>query len=151
MKTAVFLHVLGAVLFMGNIVTAAFWKVRAERSGDLRHLQQTVRNVMLADFIFTLPGILLLIGSGVWMTHELGYSLSELNWLTISLALFVLTGLLWLTVLLPSQRAMIKHSRQALDSGTLGPAYQRASRVWDLFGIIAVILPLLILYFMTTK
>ncbi|UFJ40788.1 DUF2269 domain-containing protein [Brevibacillus humidisoli] len=151
MKIAVFLHVLGAILFIGNIATAAFWKIRAERGNDLGHLHRTVRNVMLADFIFTLPGILLVLGSGVFLTLQLGYSLTEVNWLTISLGLFAITGLIWVAILLPSQSAMVRHSREAIDSGQLGPEYRRASRTWDLFGTAATILPLIILYFMTTR
>ncbi|MGE7053268.1 DUF2269 family protein, partial [Paenibacillus glucanolyticus] len=29
-----FLHIAGCVLFLGNIITAAFWKVRADLKGD---------------------------------------------------------------------------------------------------------------------
>ena len=31
-----FLHIAGCVLFLGNIVTAAFWKVRADLKGILQ-------------------------------------------------------------------------------------------------------------------
>ncbi|HLN13518.1 MAG TPA: DUF2269 family protein, partial [bacterium] len=30
-----FFHILGAVLFVGNIIVTAMWKARADRTGDL--------------------------------------------------------------------------------------------------------------------
>ncbi|WP_249365601.1 DUF2269 family protein [Cytobacillus citreus] len=49
---------------------------------------------MLADFIFTLPGLILIIVSGNLMAIQAGYSMSGFNWLTLSLILFSLTGIL---------------------------------------------------------
>lgn len=48
------LHLIGVVLFVGNIVTAAFWKVRADLSKNPVVIHSTVKNVMLADYVFTL-------------------------------------------------------------------------------------------------
>lgn len=47
-----FAHLLGAMLFLGNIVTAAFWKITADRRGDPIVVLQAARNVMLADWIY---------------------------------------------------------------------------------------------------
>lgn len=151
MKALIFLHVLGAILFMGNIITAAFWKVRAERSGDLAHLHRTAKNVMIADYAFTLPGLFLLLITGISMAHTIGYPLFAGGWLTISLLLFLLAGLIWLAILLPSQQKMIRESRLSIEKGALTGPYKKASRTWDVFGIIASIIPLVILFYMLTK
>ena len=62
--TLKFLHILGVVLFVGNIITAALWKTRADRSGDLATVAYAQRTVALADWAFTLPGVLLVIVGG---------------------------------------------------------------------------------------
>ncbi|UUZ93326.1 DUF2269 domain-containing protein [Paenibacillus sp. P25] len=147
----VFLHVLGVVLFLGNIITAAFWKIRAEIGKDLPYLHRITKNVMAADYVFTPPGIVLLLATGGALAARNGYSLAELNWLTVSLGLFVITGLLWLAVLIPSQRQMIRESAQSLQLGRLTPEYRRASRRWDVVGTVTVLIPLLILFFMVIK
>lgn len=67
MNVLLFLHILGAVIFLGNIVTAAFWKIRADIKRDPKFIHHTVKNVMLADFIFTLPGLILIIVPGILM------------------------------------------------------------------------------------
>ncbi|WP_026581358.1 DUF2269 family protein [Bacillus sp. J33] len=146
-----FLHLLGAVIFLGNIITAAFWKVRADRKEDPAFIHNTVKNVMLADFIFTLPGLILIIVSGSLMAFQAGYSMSGFNWLTLSLILFSLTAILWLTVLLPAQRSMIRHSAQSIETGIISKAYRKASLYWAIFGITSTLLPVIILYFMITK
>lgn len=147
----IFLHVLGAIMFIGNVATAAFWKIKAERGRDINHIHKVVKNVMLADFIFTLPGILLIIITGAVMSAQLGYTQLEFNWLTLSLGLFILTGLLWVIVLLPNQRKMIKESAKSIGVGELTPAYRKASIVWDVCGTMATIIPLIVLYLMLAK
>lgn len=151
MTFLLFVHVFGAVVFLGNIITAAFWKYRADSGRNPVVIRHTVKNVMLADFLFTLPGILLLIISGNIMAAKSGIPMDGLNWLTLSLILFIITGVLWLAVLIPLQRAMVRHSADCVKSGGVSTAYSRASRRWMIFGNIATLLPVVILYLMVAK
>lgn len=151
MKVLLFLHVAGAVLLLGNIVTAAFWKIRAERTGNPVLIHHAVKNVMLADYAFTIPGLVLLVVSGGLMAERAGYSWAGFNWLTLSLLLFLLTGVLWLGALLPLQRGMIRLSARAMESGKMDKAFRRLSRTWDVVGTIAALLPVVILYLMIAK
>ncbi|WP_134685707.1 DUF2269 family protein [Brevibacillus migulae] len=144
-------HLLGVVLFLGNIITAAFWKVRADLQKDPAMIHRTVKNVMLADYVFTLPGLVLITVSGIVMAIKANLPMSGLNWLTLSLLLFAISGAIWLAVLLPLQRAMIRHSAQSMLSGKPSSAYERASRHWAIYGIAATLLPVIILYCMVTK
>ncbi|MDF2720993.1 MAG: hypothetical protein K0Q59_668, partial [Paenibacillus sp.] len=45
------LHVLGVILLVGNIVTAAFWKIRADVQQNPVVIHSAVKNVMLADYV----------------------------------------------------------------------------------------------------
>ncbi|MBW7459957.1 DUF2269 domain-containing protein, partial [Paenibacillus sepulcri] len=100
MKLLLFMHLIGCVLFLGNIITAAFWKVRADVKGDAAMIHQTAKNVMLADYAFTLPGLVLIVVSGIMMAVKSDYAMWGMSWLTASLILFVITGILWAAVLL---------------------------------------------------
>ncbi|WP_409340730.1 DUF2269 family protein [Paenibacillus sp. MBLB4367] len=151
MGVLIFLHVLGAVLFLGNVITAAFWKLSAERGNDLAHLRRVARNVMLADYWFTLPGVVLLLATGHIMASLKGYSLAELSWMTVSEALFALSGLIWAAVLIPAQRRMIKESALPGTIADLSASYRKASRRWDVFGTIVIVIPLFVLYLMLVK
>ncbi|WP_309487673.1 hypothetical protein [Bacillus sp. SD075] len=61
------------------------------------------------------------------MTIQSGYSMDTFNWLTLSLFLFVLTGILWLAILIPVQRSMILHSARSID-GIISNEYRKVSR-----------------------
>ncbi|WP_410511971.1 DUF2269 family protein [Paenibacillus sp. BR2-3] len=145
------LHLVGVVVFVGNIITAAFWKVRADLLKNPAIIHSTVKNVMLADYVFTLPGLVIIIVSGIVMAIQAKMPLSGLNWLTMSLILFAVTGVIWLAVLIPLQRGMIRHSAQCIESGNISKDYQQVSRYWACFGIAATLLPIVILYLMITK
>lgn len=146
-----FMHIAGCVLFLGNIITAAFWKVRADLKGDPAEIHNTVKNVMLADMIFTLPGLLLIIISGVVMAVQAGYGMGGMSWLIASLILFGVTGILWVGFLIPLQKGMIRHSMQSIRDGVISAGYKRVSAYWAVGGTIATLLPLVILYFMVSK
>ncbi|RDU38080.1 hypothetical protein DRW41_00445 [Neobacillus piezotolerans] len=145
------LHLIGVVLFVGNIITAAFWKIRADLTKKAAEIHRAVKNVMLADYIFTIPGLALIIVSGSRMAERAGMPMSGFNWLMLSLILFMVSGIIWAVILIPLQLKMIRHSAQCIESGTISKAYRDASRLWAVFGIAATLLPLVILYLMVTK
>lgn len=145
------LHVAGVALFLGNIVTAAFWKARADFGKRPEAVHAAVRNVMLADYVFTLPGIVLIAVSGIVMAQGAGIPMFGGNWLTASLLVFGATGAVWIGALLPLQRAMIRHSAASVVAGELSEAYRRASRRWAICGVACTFLPLVVLYFMIAK
>jgi len=150
MALLLFLHIAGAVLLVGNIVTAAFWHWLAQRTRSAEIVHFSAKTVMKADLAFTLPGILLIVGSGAAMAERSGYG-GAFDWLTLSLVLFGLTGAIWLAVLLPLQRSMIRRSAEALDTGVIPRAYTRALLNWYVFGTAAVLLPVAVLYLMVAK
>lgn len=145
------LHLMGVVLSVGNIITAAYWKLRADMTKNPVEIHSAVKNVMLADYIFTIPGLALIIVSGSMMAVRAGMPMSGLNWLMLSLILLAITGIIWALILIPLQFKMIRYSAQCIESGVISKEYQDASRLWAIFGIPATLLPLVILYLMVTK
>ena len=96
-------HILSAVLLLGTGLGSAYYVWRANRAGDLNAIRFVLRNVILADWLFTVPPIVLLPVTGVWMMRLKGYALSEL-WIWLSLVLFVIAGLCWLPAALPTKK-----------------------------------------------
>ncbi len=145
------LHILAAVVFVGNIITAAFWKVRADRSGNLETIAITARSLLQADYTFTAPGIVVLLVTGIWMVGLSDWARFQEPWLGGSFVLLIITGVIWLAVLLPHQRRMVRLAQEGADAGALGPEYRKAGRIWAMFGGIATLLPVLILFLMVLK
>jgi len=145
------IHILAALIFVGNMITAAFWKVRADRSGNLESIAMTTRTVLLADYAFTGPGIVALLVTGIWMVGLTDWAGFKETWLSISFVLLIVTGIIWVAALLPLQFRMARLATAGVTSGTLDPAYRRASRMWAMFGGIATLLPIIILFLMVLK
>ncbi len=145
------LHILAAVVFVGNIITAAFWKAQADRSGNLETIAITARSMQKADYIFTAPGIFVLLITGIWMVGLKDWAGFQEPWLGGSFVLLIITGIIWLAVLMPQQRRMVRLAQEGADAGELSPEYRKASRIWSMFGGVATLLPVLILFLMVLK
>jgi uncharacterized membrane protein len=144
-------HILSAVVFVGNIITGAFWKVRADVSGNLETIALTTRAILIADWAFTGPGIIVLLGTGLAMVGLTGWERFQELWLGLAFVLLIVTAVIWLAVLVPLQVRMARLARAGAASGTLDPTYHRTSRMWAIFGGIATLLPIIILFLMVMK
>ena len=98
-----FVHVLGVVLLVGNVTVTSVWKVFADRTGEPRTIAFAQRLVTGTDWAFTGSGIVLMIGGGYGMALGAGFALTGAGWLLWSQVMTVVSGLLWLGVLLPIQ------------------------------------------------
>jgi uncharacterized membrane protein len=114
---------------------SAFYLWRANRAGDLHAIRFVLKNVIFADWLFTVPPIVLLPVTGVWMMHLKGYVFSEL-WIWLALVLFGIAGLCWLpaAVLQYKMRAL---AEQASDTERLPATYWQHERLWLLLGLAA--------------
>lgn len=145
------IHVLGVVLLLGNACTAAFWKVRADLSRDIAYSAKVARGIMAADYVFTVPSIIMILVSGHVMAAERGYSVFEWNWLGWSYGLFALSGILWTLVLLPAQIRMIRQAELSLQERRFTVGYKKASMVWNVFGTLATLTPIAAMVLMVIK
>ena len=145
------LHILAAIVFVGNIITSAFWKAQADRSGNLETIAITARSLLQADYIFTAPGIAVLLVTGIWMVGLSDWGRFQEPWLGGSFVLLIITGIIWLAILLPQQRRMVRLAQEGAAAGAPSPEYRKASRIWSMFGGIATLLPVLILVLMVLK
>jgi uncharacterized membrane protein len=128
-------HILSAVVLLGTGVGSAFYVWRANRTGNLHAIRFVLRNVILADWLFTVPPIALLPVTGIWMMRINGATFSEL-WIWLSLMLFVIAGLCWLpaAVLQYKMKALAEHT---LDKERLPATYWQYERLWQFLGVAA--------------
>lgn len=144
-----FMHQLGAVLFLGNIVVSALWMSLARRAGHPEAFRLGVRGILLTDAAFTTPGALLLLLNGFILAPP--YMQAHALWLFLGMGMFALTGVLWVVVLLPVQRRLW-HLVNGMPVGGPIPAgvdalYQR----WFRVGGVASLLPLIAFALMVLK
>src|SRR4051794_20118997 len=96
----------------------------SHRSGDIRAIVVASRNVVIADWLFTAPAVVVQPATGAWMAWQAGIPVTT-GWLALALGLYVLTGACWLPVVWLQIR-MHQLARNALRyGGPLAPHLQR--------------------------
>lgn len=144
-------HVLGVIAFVGNIVVGIFWKNIADRTHDPRVIAHTISGIIVADRIFTFPGILLILIGGFGAAAIARYSIWGTGWVLWGLGLFVIAGICFGPVQ-QAQRAMLRLTQEAQDAKRLDwQAYARLTTRWNAFGTIATVAPLLAVVVMVLK
>ena len=145
------LHILGATLFLGNIIVTAVWLVLAEQTRNPATLHFAAKAVNWADVFFTAPGILLLLANGQIMAN-VAWGGIRASWLVVALGLFILSGIVWAGFLLRFQHRLIQLSAQpARSQAPLPPTFFRVLHAWYIAGTLATVSPLVSLVLMVVK
>lgn len=146
-STLKIIHVLCVCLFLGNVVVSGVWAAMAERTRNHAIIQFSNRLVLITDLLFTATGAIGVVVTGHLMAGQYGGDTAH-PWITWSYMLFGASGLIWMLVLLPiqiKQRMLLQRTTQITRE------YLQLSRVWQISGAVATLLPLPILYLMITK
>lgn len=145
------IHLLGVVMFLGNIIITGWWKTMADRTGNPAVIAFAQRQVTLTDWIFTLGGVVLVLIGGVGNALLYHMGMWHTYWLIWGESLFIASGVIWAVVLVPVQIAQERMARQFANGGEIPPRYWRLGRLWGVFGTLATVLPLMNLYWMVFK
>jgi uncharacterized membrane protein len=145
------IHILGVILLMGNIIVTAWWKVMADRTKNPSVIAFAQRQVTLTDFVFTAPGALLAVMAGDAMAYGFMPNSWNIQWLTWGRGLFIASGIIWLTVLIPTQIKQARMAQSFANTQVIPDEYWRLSKRWQIFGAIAVLLPMANIYWMVFK
>jgi uncharacterized membrane protein len=146
-------HVAAVMMFLGNITTGVFWKRNADRTRDARVIANAMDGIIRADRLFTIPGVVLIVAAGIATAVRGHLPLLRTGWILWSLVLFTASGWAFMAKLAPIQRqllAVAKSGASDADSSWWA-SYETLSRGWDLWGAIALLLPLAAMALMILK
>ncbi|MBC8128775.1 MAG: DUF2269 family protein [Rhizobiaceae bacterium] len=146
-----FLHVVGVVVLVGNVTITAFWKVFADLSRQPTVIAYATRGVIVADWLFTLLGIVLLLVGGFGAAYVGALPVFGLGWLVVGEVLFVLSGLIWIGILVPLQIRQDRAVRSLQPGDSIPKAYWRDARLWLIWGIVATLPLVAATYVMIAK
>jgi uncharacterized membrane protein len=150
--TVKLLHITAVVLFLGNIITGLFWHAHAARTRDPKLLEHAMNGIIRSDRLFTLPGVLAIIASGVLLAVYGGFPLLRTGWILWSLILFAVSGLVFMVRVAPLQRQLHALALAGAHSGAFQTEdYRRLAVRWELWGAIALVTPLAALVLMVLK
>ena len=145
------IHVLGVVIFLGNLVVTAWWKSMADLTRDAKVIAYAQRQVLLTDLFFTAGGAALLLIGGIGAAITGHLDMAHTRWLNWGGILFVLSGLIWLLVLIPVEVMQSRLVKGVAAGGAIPARYWMLNRIWTVFGVLATVLPLAAIYWMVVK
>ena len=118
-NAALFLHLLGVVLLVGSVTTSLVTTLRVQTAGSVAELR-TLTAVTKRIEAFIAPGMVLIVGTGLYMVSQHGYHGSipwSAGWVDTALFVAVLVAIIGRTV-------------EARDAKRLHAAIDSASGEW---------------------
>ena len=138
-RTAKAFHMIGLALFLGSILGHAVMSAVPGAGSEARATLVTRQAIEVATLYLTLPGLALLVLSGLVMTFRGGFGFGRLRWLTLHqiFALVIIANATF--VLLPAGNALISVAKGWVAGGT-GAEYQAIAVRESIAGAINILL-----------
>jgi len=145
------IHIASAFLLIGTGFGSAFYKFFTDRTQCIPAIVVVNRYVVLADWIFTTPTIIIQLVTGIWLATLLHIPMTT-GWFVWVMALYALMGACWIPVVFLQIR-MQKMAEQAQAEGKteLPSSYYRLAWIWTILGIPAFFAALIIIWMMVFR
>lgn len=144
------LHILSSTILFGTGIGIAYFFLRSHYSKNIHEKYFALGNTVIADYLFTLPAVVIQPLSGLWLVQHGGFNWLD-SWLVASYFLFAATTVCWLPVVW-IQIKLKKLVANSLQQGTGLPArYMRLFRLWIALGIPAFLALIVIFFLMVLK
>jgi len=144
------LHILSSTVLFGTGLGSAYYMFFASRSRDTRVIASVVRHVVIADWAFTTPTIILQPLTGFYLVHLAGFPFTS-PWILWSIGLYLLAGAAWLPVVWMQIRMRDLAATAVEASIPLPPIYWRYLRAWVALGVVAFLALVVVFYLMVVK
>jgi uncharacterized membrane protein len=144
------LHVLSSTVLFGTGLGSAFYMFFTSLSRDARAVAKVVRLVVIADWSFTTPTIILQPLTGLYLIHLAGFPLDG-AWIVWSFVLYVLAGVCWLPVVWMQIKMRDIAVQAAAEDAPLPPRYFQYLKWWTALGVIAFVALVVVFYLMVAK
>ena len=144
------IHILSATILFGTGLGSAFYLFMANRKRDVAGIAFASTHVVIADWLFTTPAVIVQLVTGLWLLHLSGYALSD-RWVLWGIVLYFFAGACWLPVVW-MQIKMRDMAQVALATGKpLPDAYWAMDKWWIAAGALAFPAIVIVFYLMVAK
>lgn len=143
-------HVISATVLFGTGLGTAFFKWIVDRSGNLAAIRVVSERVVLADWLFTSPAVVVQPATGVALAAIPGFPVTH-GWVAYGIALYAIAGMCWIPVVVLQIRMRDLARRAELAGTALEERYWRYARTWFWLGVPAFIAIVLAIGVMIVK
>lgn len=144
------IHIISSTILFGTGLGIAFFMFRSLFTNNIHEKFYAARNTVLADFLFTLPAVILQPTSGTLLVMLGGYEWTDF-WILWTFALYLVAGLCWIPVVF-IQIKLKNLVREALEnSAPLPVQYNTLLKLWFILGWPAFLSLITIFFLMVFK
>jgi uncharacterized membrane protein len=144
------IHIMSAAVLFGTGLGIAFFKWITDRTDNVAAIRVVSEKVVVADWLFTLPAIVVQASTGFALAGVVGYPLLH-GWIAWSIVLFVLAGACWIPVVWLQIRMRDLARRSEREGRPIPAAYRAYARVWFWLGVPAFAAVALVFWMMVAK
>lgn len=144
------LHIVSATIVFGTGIGIANFMFFGSRSRIPVERAFAARMTVKADFLFTLPSVIVQPLSGAWLVWQGGFLWDD-YWLVVTYGLYLLAALCWVPVVFIQVRMKVMLEAQARGEAIDEAAYDRLFRRWFVLGLPAFGGLVIIFWLMVTK
>ncbi|GAA0324745.1 DUF2269 family protein [Sphingomonas oligophenolica] len=126
-------HIISATILFGTGVGIANFFFFSQLSRDAATRRFAAAMTVRADFLFTLPAVIVQPLSGFWLVWKAGFAWDD-AWLVWAYALYALAGICWVPVVLIQIRMKRMLEREAAGGALDQAAYRRLFLWWFALG-----------------
>lgn len=144
------IHIVSSTILFGTGLGTAFFKWIVDRSGNVTAIRVVSEKVVLADWLFTSPAIVIQAVTGIALARLTGFALTH-GWLAYAIALYCIAGLCWLPVVWLQMRMRDLARDSDSQRRPLASAYWRYARVWFWLGVPAFLSLVVVFWLMVAK
>ena len=144
------LHIFSATIVFGTGIGIAFFMLRSQFTNNLHEKLYAACNTVLADYLFTLPAVVVQPVTGIWLVWKTGYHWADL-WLVATYIIYIVAGLCWLPVILIQIR-LKNILMECVETGAILPdRYHALFKAWFMLGWPAFVGLIVIFFLMVFK
>ena len=127
------IHILSSTILFGTGIGIAFFMFRSYFTDNIQEKLYASRNTVLADYLFTLPAVIIQPLSGAWLVWQGGHDWMDL-WLSITYAIYIVAGLCWLPVVWIQIQLKTILAECVKTGEALPDRYHKLFKIWFLLG-----------------
>ena len=138
-------HIVSATVLFGTGMGIAYFMLKAYRSDNQAAIVETSKHVVIADWLFTAPAVIVQLVSGVWLTWKLGIAFDS-SWFLAVMGLYIFVGACWIPVVWIQIRI-----RDLVQAGAGRDEYKSMMKIWVVLGALAFSSVLVLIFLMVAK
>lgn len=144
------IHIISSTILFGTGIGSAFYLFMANRRKELVGICFATRHVVIADWLFTAPAVIIQLMTGIALMQVRGFSIND-KWIFYGLILYFFAGACWLPVIW-IQIKMRDLAKTALSNNLELPIkYWEYDKWWLSLGSLAFPAIIIVFYLMVFK